>query len=117
MNFFRKFFELQILMLQHNAGLTDSHPYATGPINWPFLLSGISFWTGPAAERTQIYLIGNVVGWWISIMSVSVFVGVLAADQLATRRGLTPIPTRASSLRRTPLACTLIGRRAVHDLE
>ncbi|GAA5997777.1 dolichyl-phosphate-mannose-protein mannosyltransferase [Rhodotorula paludigena] len=93
MNFFRKFFELQILMLQHNAGLTDSHPYATGPINWPFLLSGISFWTGPAAERTQIYLIGNVVGWWISIMSVSVFVGVLAADQLATRRGLTPIPT------------------------
>lgn len=96
MNFFRKFFELQVLMLQHNAGLTDSHPYATGPINWPFLLSGISFWTGGSSERQQVYLIGNVVGWWICIMALSIFVGVLAADQLANRRGLTPIPTRAS---------------------
>ncbi|BGO99459.1 Dolichyl-phosphate-mannose--protein mannosyltransferase 4 [Rhodotorula toruloides] len=93
MNFFRKFFELQVLMLQHNAGLTDSHPYATGPINWPFLLSGISFWTGGTNERQQVYLIGNVVGWWICIMALSIFVGVLAADQLANRRGLTPIPT------------------------
>ncbi|GAA5917760.1 hypothetical protein JCM5296_000949 [Sporobolomyces johnsonii] len=65
MSFFRKFFELQVAMLQHNAGLTDSHPYASGPINWPFLLSGISFWTGKNDER----------------------------QQLAKRRGLTPIPT------------------------
>ncbi|GAA5970820.1 hypothetical protein JCM11641_004467 [Rhodosporidiobolus odoratus] len=93
MNFFRKFFELQVAMLQHNAGLTDSHPYASGPVNWPFLLSGISFWTGKNEDRQQVYLIGNVVGWWICVMAISVFVGVLAADQLAHRRGLTPIPT------------------------
>ncbi|GAA5878788.1 hypothetical protein JCM16303_007182 [Sporobolomyces ruberrimus] len=92
MSFFRKFFELQIAMLQHNAGLTDSHPYASGPINWPFLLSGISFWTGKNSDREQVYLIGNVVGWWICVMAISVFVGVLGADQLAKRRGLTPIP-------------------------
>ena len=98
MSFLRKFFELQILMQQHNAGLTDSHPYASGPVNWPFLLSGISFWTGDAEARTQVYLIGNVVGWWTCIMALSVFVGVLAADQLAQRRGLMPIPTRASPL-------------------
>ncbi|GAA5849445.1 hypothetical protein JCM8547_000453 [Rhodosporidiobolus lusitaniae] len=91
-NFFKKFFELQIAMLQHNAGLTDSHPYASGPINWPFLLSGISFWTGKNEDKEQVYLIGNVVGWWICVMAISVFVGVLAADQLAQRRGLTPIP-------------------------
>lgn len=97
MNFFRKFFELQILMLQHNAGLTDSHPYASGPINWPFLLNGISFWTGAAETREQVYLIGNVVSWWICIMAVSVFVGVLAADQLSQRRGLEPIPRRESA--------------------
>jgi dolichyl-phosphate-mannose-protein mannosyltransferase len=94
MSFFRKFFELQIAMLQHNAGLTDSHPYASGPINWPFLLSGISFWTGKNEDREQVYLIGNVVGWWICVMAISVFVGVIGADQLAKRRGLTPIPTR-----------------------
>lgn len=94
MSFFRKFFELQLLMLQHNAGLTDSHPYASGPINWPFLLSGISFWTGRAETREQVYLIGNIVSWWICIMASSVFIGILAADQLAQRRGLEPIPTR-----------------------
>ncbi|KWU46308.1 PMT-domain-containing protein, partial [Rhodotorula sp. JG-1b] len=93
MSFFRKFFELQLLMLQHNAGLTDSHPYASGPINWPFLLSGISFWTGRAETREQVYLIGNIVSWWICIMASSVFIGILAADQLAQRRGLEPIPT------------------------
>jgi dolichyl-phosphate-mannose-protein mannosyltransferase len=98
MNFFRKFFELQIAMLQHNAGLTDSHPYASGPINWPFLLSGISFWTGVPEDKQQVYLIGNIVSWWLCVMALSVFVGVLGADQLAQRRGLRPIPDGSSSL-------------------
>ncbi|KAG8698065.1 hypothetical protein FRC08_006161 [Ceratobasidium sp. 394] len=91
MNFFRKFGELQLLMLQHNAGLTASHPYASGPINWPFLLSGISFWT-ETDTRKQIYMIGNVVGWWTCVMALSIFVGILGADQLARRRGVIPIP-------------------------
>jgi dolichyl-phosphate-mannose--protein O-mannosyl transferase len=92
LSFFWKFFEMQILMLQHNAGLTDSHPYASTAINWPFLLSGISFWTGKPETGQQVYMIGNVVGWWFSVMSLSVFVGVLGADQLARQRGVYPIP-------------------------
>jgi dolichyl-phosphate-mannose-protein mannosyltransferase len=80
-------------MLQHNAGLTDSHPYASGPINWPFLLNGISFWTSRAEDKMQIYMIGNPVSWVICVVALSVFVGVLGADQLAQRRGLAPIPT------------------------
>ncbi|KAG8724083.1 hypothetical protein FRC09_000425 [Ceratobasidium sp. 395] len=91
MNFFRKFGELQLLMLQHNAGLTASHPYASGPINWPFLLSGISFWTENDTKK-QIYMIGNVVGWWTCVMALSIYVGILGADQLARRRGVIPIP-------------------------
>ena len=94
LNFFRKFFELQILMIQHNAGLTDSHPYASGPINWPFLLSGISFWTGNNTDREQIYMIGNFVDWWLCILALSVFVGVLGAEQIARRRGIQAIPDR-----------------------
>jgi dolichyl-phosphate-mannose-protein mannosyltransferase len=31
------FGELQLLTLQRNAGFTASHPYASSPINWPFL--------------------------------------------------------------------------------
>lgn len=91
MNFFKKFGELQLLMLQHNAGLTASHPYASSPINWPFLLSGISFWTENESQK-QIYLIGNVVGWWTCVIALSIYVGILGADLLARRRGLDPIP-------------------------
>ncbi|KAF9512686.1 glycosyltransferase family 39 protein [Hydnum rufescens UP504] len=90
MSFFRKFGELQLLMLQHNAGLTASHPYASNPINWPFLLNGISFWTSNG-EKQQIYLIGNPLGWWICVMGLSVFVGIVGADLMARRRNIKPI--------------------------
>lgn len=92
-NFFKKFAELQLLMLQHNAGLTASHPYASNPINWPFLISGISFWTDNKEQR-QIYLIGNLFSWWASTIALSVYVGILGADLLARRRGINPIPDR-----------------------
>lgn len=91
LNFFKKFAELQLLMMQHNAGLTASHPYASSPINWPFLLSGISFWTGNE-EQKQIYLIGNLVGWWTCVIALSIYVGIVGADLLARRRGIDPIP-------------------------
>jgi len=91
MSFFRKFGELHLLMLQHNAGLTASHPYASNPINWPFLLNGISFWTDNE-KKQQIYLAGNPLGWWLCIMALSVFVGITGADMMARRRNIKPIP-------------------------
>lgn len=91
MNFFRKFAELQLLMVQHNAGLTASHPYASTPINWPFSLSGISFWTENDTHK-QIYLIGNLIGWWACVVGLSIYIGVLGADLIARRRGMDPIP-------------------------
>ncbi|KAI0731331.1 O-mannosyltransferase [Earliella scabrosa] len=90
MNFFKKFFELQILMLQHNAGLTASHPYASGPINWPFLISGISFWTQTAGQK-QIYFIGNLVGWWTCVIGISLYTGIMLADLIARRRDVEPL--------------------------
>lgn len=91
MNFFKKFIELQMLMLQHNAGLTASHPYASSPINWPFMISGISFWTENKTQK-QIYMVGNIVGWWTCVVALSIFVGIMGADLLARRRNLEPIP-------------------------
>ncbi|KAF8159439.1 glycosyltransferase family 39 protein [Crassisporium funariophilum] len=91
MSFFRKFAELQLLMMQHNAGLTASHPYASSPINWPFLLSGISFWTENEPKK-QIYLIGNIIGWWTCTVALSIYIGIIGADLLARRRGMDPIP-------------------------
>src|SRR5438270_7515336 len=62
MSFFRKFAELQLLMLQHNAGLTASHPYASSPINWPFVISGISFWTENDSKSKSTSLETLLVG-------------------------------------------------------
>ena len=97
MNFFKKFFELQILMLQHNAGLTASHPYASGPINWPFLISGISFWTQTAGQK-QIYFIGNLVGWWTCVIGISLYTGIMLADLIARRRDVEPLTEREYSV-------------------
>jgi C-terminal four TMM region of protein-O-mannosyltransferase len=44
MPFLAKFFELQGLMIHHNSALTQSHPYSSAPISWPFVVRGISFW-------------------------------------------------------------------------
>lgn len=93
MYFLRKFAELQLLMWQHNAGLTASHPYASSPINWPFLLSGISFWTEGDSKK-QIYFIGNIIGWWVCTVALSIYIGILGADLLARRRAMDPIPDR-----------------------
>ncbi|KDN48450.1 glycosyltransferase family 39 protein [Tilletiaria anomala UBC 951] len=96
MNFFRKFFELQLTMLHQNSQLTSSHPYASNPINWPFLITGISFWTENDTQK-QIYMIGNVISWWAGVLSISIYCGVMAADALARRRGIYPIPSAVRS--------------------
>lgn len=58
-------------------------------------MSGISFWT-ENDQKKQVYLIGNVASWWICVMAMSVFVGVIGADTLARRRGIEPIENRTS---------------------
>lgn len=80
-------------MISHNSGLTKPHPYSSGPINWPFLVRGISFWT-LGDKNQQIYLLGNPFTWWLAIGSIAVLVGVLSADLISRRRGIQPIPDR-----------------------
>ncbi|EJD47938.1 glycosyltransferase family 39 protein [Auricularia subglabra TFB-10046 SS5] len=91
LNFFRKWAELQLLMLQHNAGLTASHPYASNPVAWPYMFSGISFWT-QNDTKMQIYFIGNLVGWWAASTAIFIYVGMLVGDLIGRRRGEELIP-------------------------
>jgi dolichyl-phosphate-mannose-protein mannosyltransferase len=93
MNFFKKYFELQRAMFYHNNALTSSHPYASFPIQWPFLLRGVSFWT-ENDTRQQIYFLGNPLGWWLTSSLLAVFAGIIGADQLALRRGLDVLDER-----------------------
>jgi dolichyl-phosphate-mannose-protein mannosyltransferase len=87
MSFVRKWAELQRAMFFHNNALTSEHPYASEPFQWPFLLRGVSFWT-KNDTREQIYFLGNPIGWWLTSSLLSVFVGIVGADQLSLRRGI-----------------------------
>lgn len=44
MNFAEKFLELQREMLRQNSMLVGSHPYASWPKEWPFVIRGMNFW-------------------------------------------------------------------------
>ncbi|TKA83521.1 hypothetical protein B0A55_00530 [Friedmanniomyces simplex] len=93
MPFLKKYFELQRAMFFHNNALTSSHPYASFPIQWPFLLRGVSFWT-ENETRQQIYFLGNPVGWWFASSILAVFAGILLADQVSVRRGVDALDSR-----------------------
>jgi dolichyl-phosphate-mannose-protein mannosyltransferase len=95
--FLKKYFELQRSMFAHNNALTSSHPYASLPFQWPFLLRGVSFWTQDST-RQQIYFLGNPIGYWVASAILAVFGGIWAADQLSLRRGVDALDRRKSSL-------------------
>ncbi|KAF7885063.1 hypothetical protein EAF00_010881 [Botryotinia globosa] len=94
--FLKKWFELQRAMFYHNNALTSSHPYASEPFVWPFLLRGVSFWT-QNDTRQQIYFLGNPLGWWLASSLLAVYAGIWAADQLSLRRGVDALDNRTRS--------------------
>jgi dolichyl-phosphate-mannose-protein mannosyltransferase len=96
MPFLKKYIELQRAMFFHNNALTSSHPYASQPVSWPFLLRGVSFWT-ENDTRQQIYFLGNPIGWWLASSLLAVFAGIIGADQLALRRGVDALDDRKFS--------------------
>ncbi|KAI8807712.1 Dolichyl-phosphate-mannose-protein mannosyltransferase-domain-containing protein [Cladochytrium replicatum] len=87
LSFVQKFLELQGLMISHNAGLTKPHPYSSTPITWPFVLRGISFWETKEGLK-QIYLLGNPLTWWTSIIGTMMYVAMWILDRILLRRGL-----------------------------
>jgi dolichyl-phosphate-mannose-protein mannosyltransferase len=97
MPFLKKWLELQGKMFYHNNKLTSSHPYASHPYQWPFLLRGVSFWT-KSDTRQQIYFLGNPLGWWIASSFLAVFIGIVGADQVSLRRGIDALDTRKLQL-------------------
>ncbi|KAI9809036.1 MAG: hypothetical protein M1825_002325 [Sarcosagium campestre] len=94
--FLNKWLELQRAMFFHNNALTSVHPYSSQPVQWPFLLRGVSFWT-QNSTRQQIYFLGNPLGWWLTSSILAVFVGILGADQLSQRRGIDALDERSRS--------------------
>lgn len=86
-SFLKKWWELQFLMFYHNNKLSASHPFASQPDEWPLALSGVSFWNDNV-NRRQIYFTGNVVGFWLEVCFIAIYLGLLLADQVTLRRNI-----------------------------
>ena len=69
--FLGKFWELQQVMWNVNAGLVQSHTWDSRPPSWPTLLRGINFWGG---NNRQVYLLGNPFIWWSSTMAIAIYI-------------------------------------------
>src|SRR5947207_309462 len=82
--FFGKFWELQVVMWQTNAGLVESHAWDSRPPSWPILKRGINFW---GKDHTQIYLIGKPLVWWLSIADIALYAIFKCIATLRWQRG------------------------------
>ncbi|OBZ89302.1 Dolichyl-phosphate-mannose--protein mannosyltransferase 4 [Choanephora cucurbitarum] len=102
MSFLVKFIDLQMRMIVHNNRLVGSHPYQSTPISWPLMTRGISYWTD-SATRGQIYLTGNIAGWWVGFTCLGLFaLGYLGHQMIEKRRDCLVIhPTVKTRLTRT----------------
>lgn len=85
LSFFTKWSELQKSMFEHNNKLSSEHPFASQPYSWPGSLSGVSFWTKDT-ERKQIYFIGNIIGWWLQVISIGLYLGIIITDLITRKR-------------------------------
>lgn len=83
--FFQKFTELFKVALEKNAALVDNSPYNAPPSKWPLMVRGISFWHNKT-DREKVFLLGNPFAWYISLLSIPTFIGLLLADLYAYRR-------------------------------
>lgn len=108
MSFFKKWWELQILMFVHNNQLTSEHPFASQPDSWPLAVSGVSFWNDNDL-RMQIFFIGNVVGFWVQVGFLAVYVGFVLAELLTSRRNYHIISRKSKSRMYNTLGFLFVG--------
>lgn len=106
--FLKKWWELQGLMFKHNNLLSSEHPFASQPDSWPLAISGVSFWNDND-ERKQIFFTGNVIGFWIEVGVLAVYVGLVLADQISRRRAVYILTDKARSRLYNTLGFLFIG--------
>lgn len=108
MPFLKKWWELQHLMFHHNNILSSSHPFASQPDSWPLSLSGVSFWNDNVNKK-QIFFTGNVVGFWLQVCFLAIYVGLVLADQVTRRRDIHILNPQARSKLYNTLGFFFIG--------
>lgn len=64
---FQKFTELNVEMYKANQRITAKHPYSSQWYTWPLMTRPIYYWV---KDSSRIYLIGNPIIWWASIVAI-----------------------------------------------
>ena len=84
-NFFKKFWELQIYSIQANSGLIDEHPYKSRPNEWILPTKGLGFWND--GTKARIFMMGNFVAWTLGTFGIFVFSVRFPKDKFLEHRG------------------------------
>ncbi len=83
--FVEKFIEIHHLMLKELFFQTDDILYPVSPISWPFVREGESFWEN-RREKKEIYLVGNIVTWWLAITGIMLYAVLFIIDRACLQR-------------------------------
>ncbi|TDG41810.1 hypothetical protein AWZ03_011767 [Drosophila navojoa] len=84
LSFWSKLLELQTKMLWHAKQL-QSHMYSSQPHEWPLLDKGIAYWLDDSSSA-QIYLLGNVLIWYVASAGLVLYATLLVFYALRRRR-------------------------------
>ncbi|KAH9495695.1 hypothetical protein Btru_016069 [Bulinus truncatus] len=87
LSFWAKLYELQIKMLLSNQDAHLEHKYSSGPTEWPFMQRNIAYWMS-SHDNSQIHLIGNIVVWHASAVSVIAYLALFTFYMLRRHRDI-----------------------------
>ncbi|KAH9495690.1 Protein O-mannosyl-transferase 1 [Bulinus truncatus] len=87
LSFWAKLYELQIKMLLSNQDAHLEHKYSSGPTEWPFMQRNIAYWMS-SHDNSQIHLIGNIVVWHASAVSVIAYLALFTFYMLRRQRDI-----------------------------
>ncbi len=84
LSFTDKFIELNSKMFHTQSGLRKGHAYSSKWYTWPFMQRGVFVWHDTTAKNVFIYILGNPIIYWISLLGVmiSIFIFKKRKDKI-----------------------------------
>ncbi|KAM9571160.1 protein O-mannosyl-transferase 2 isoform 2-T2 [Salvelinus alpinus] len=80
--------ESHIVMIRGNSGLKPKdNEMNSKPWHWPINYQGLRF-SGVNETEYRVYLLGNPVIWWLNLVSLGLYVVMVAVASLALHRGV-----------------------------
>ncbi|MBW4061413.1 phospholipid carrier-dependent glycosyltransferase [Candidatus Saccharibacteria bacterium] len=113
-SFIHKFIDLNVEMNAAEASLkTATHPYGSAWYTWPIESRPVYYWAGdalPNGNQGNIYLLGNPVVWWGTLIVLAVLGGQFLAGRRIPRRWVFAIGLLSTAYLANWLPFSLIHR-------